>query len=179
MTVSGAAAGAEALGSYPPRARANPTRAPGGSHPSKTRPPAVPIVRVMSDQTIFPALRYRDAPAAIEWLGRAFGFEARMVVDGPGGAGAPPQVPYSGAMIMLGTARQPDADEYSAAAPPAGGSALYLVVADPDAHHERARAAGAEIVRELQDTDYGSREYSARDPEGNVWSFGTYRPGAS
>jgi uncharacterized glyoxalase superfamily protein PhnB len=53
---------------------------------------------------------------------------------------------------------------------------IYLVVADPGAHHERARAAGAEIVRELTDEDYGSREYSARDPEGNLWSFGTYDP---
>jgi uncharacterized glyoxalase superfamily protein PhnB len=133
----------------------------------------------MSDQTIFPALRYRDAPAAIEWLGRAFGFEARMVVDGAPGTVAHAELTCGGAMIMLGSARAPEADEYSAAAPPPGGSALYMVVEDPDAHHERARAAGAEIVRALNDTDYGSREYSARDPEGNVWSFGTYQPWAS
>jgi uncharacterized glyoxalase superfamily protein PhnB len=133
----------------------------------------------MSDQTIFPALRYRDAPAAIEWLGRAFGFEPRMVVDGPNGTVVHAELAYDGAVIMLGTARPPEADDYSAAAPPPGGTALYLAVADPDAHHERARDAGAEIVRALADTDYGSREYSARDPEGNVWSFGTYRPGAS
>jgi uncharacterized glyoxalase superfamily protein PhnB len=133
----------------------------------------------MSDQTIFPALRYSDAPAAIEWLGRAFGFEPRMVVDGPNDTVAHAELAYDGAVIMLGTARPPEADDYSAAAPPPGSSALYLAVADPDAHHERAVAAGAEIVRALQDTDYGSREYSARDPEGNVWSFGTYRPGAS
>lgn len=53
---------------------------------------------------------------------------------------------------------------------------IYAVVADPDAHHAAAVAAGAKIVRELEDMDYGSREYSARDPEGNLWSFGTYRP---
>jgi uncharacterized glyoxalase superfamily protein PhnB len=53
---------------------------------------------------------------------------------------------------------------------------IYLVVDDPDAHHTTARAAGATVVRELQDTDYGSREYSVRDPEGNLWSFGTYDP---
>ena len=128
----------------------------------------------MSDQTIFPALRYRDAPAAIEWLGRALGFEARMVVDGPNGTVAHAELAYDGAVIMLGSVR--DGDGY---APPPGGAAAYLVVDDPDAHHERARAAGAKIVRDLQDTDYGSREYSVRDPEGNVWSFGTYRPGAS
>ena len=133
----------------------------------------------MSEQTIFPALRYRDAPAAIEWLGRAFGFEARMVVDGAPGTVAHAELACGRAMIMLGSARAPDADEYSAAAPPPGGTALYMVVEDPDAHHERARAAGAEIVRALNDTDYGSREYAARDPEGNVWSFGTYQPWAS
>jgi uncharacterized glyoxalase superfamily protein PhnB len=150
-----------------------------GSHPSKTLVCGGPIVACMSDQTIFPALRYRDAPAAIEWLAKAFGFEARMVVDGAPGTVAHAELTYGQAMIMLGTARPPDADDYSAAAPPPGGSALYLVVDDPDAHHERASAAGAEIVRAPQDTDYGAREYSARDPEGNVWSFGTYQPWAS
>ena len=128
----------------------------------------------MSDQTIFPALRYRDARAAIDWLGRAFGFEPRMVVDGENGAVAHAELILGDAMIMLGSVR--DGDGYS---PPPGGGAAYIVVADPDAHHERARAAGAEIVRELADTDYGSREYSARDPEGNHWSFGTYQPWAS
>ena len=53
---------------------------------------------------------------------------------------------------------------------------LYVVVEDPDAHHERAVAAGAQIVRAMRDEEYGSRGYTARDPEGNVWSFGTYRP---
>jgi uncharacterized glyoxalase superfamily protein PhnB len=59
---------------------------------------------------------------------------------------------------------------------PDGMISLYLVVPDPDAHHDRAKAAGAQIVRELADQDYGSREYRARDPEGNLWSFGTYQP---
>jgi uncharacterized glyoxalase superfamily protein PhnB len=152
---------------------------PAGSHPSKTPAAARRIVAGMTDQTIFPALRYRDAPAAIEWLGRAFGFEPRMVVDGPDGTVAHAELAYDGALIMLGSTRPPDADDYSAKVPSPGGTSLYVVVGDPDAHHERARAAGAEVVRALEDTDYGSREYSARDPEGNVWSFGTYRPGAS
>ena len=55
---------------------------------------------------------------------------------------------------------------------------LYVVVEDADAHHDRAKAAGAEIVMALRDTDYGSRDYAAKDPEGNTWYFGTYRPGA-
>ena len=133
----------------------------------------------MSDQTIFPTLRYRDAPAAIEWLGRAFGFEPRMVVDGAPGTVAHAELTYGNAMIMLGTARPPESDTYSAAAPPPGSGSLYLVIKDPDAHHDRAAAAGADIVRPPADTDYGAREYSARDLEGNVWSFGTYQPWAA
>ena len=55
-------------------------------------------------------------------------------------------------------------------------ASIYIYVADPDAHHARAKAAGARILREPMDQDYGSREYSASDPEGYSWSFGTYRP---
>ena len=57
-----------------------------------------------------------------------------------------------------------------------GNYSLYIAVDDPDAHHDRAKAAGAAIDRPLEDQDYGSRDYTARDPEGNLWSFGTYRP---
>jgi uncharacterized glyoxalase superfamily protein PhnB len=133
----------------------------------------------MSEQTIFPTLRYADAPAAIEWLGRAFGFEPRMVVDGEPGTVAHAELTYNGAMIMLGSVRPPVEGEWSAVAPPAGSGSMYVVVEDIDDHHDRATAAGAEIVRALQDTEYGSREYSARDLEGNVWSFGTYQPWAT
>ena len=123
-------------------------------------------------QTIFPALRYKDAPAAIDWLGRAFGFERHFVVE-EDGVVHHAQLVYEGAMIMLGSeaAAGENRLEY-----PAGAAAVYVVVADPDAHHDRAVAAGAEVVRELNDTDYGSREYTARDPAGHLWSFGTYQP---
>jgi uncharacterized glyoxalase superfamily protein PhnB len=133
----------------------------------------------MSDlPSIFPALRYRDAPAAIDWLGRAFGFERHAVYEDDGVVHhAELKVP--GGMIMLGTARPPGTDGYSAVAPPPGSAAIYVVVEDTDAHHARAAEAGAEIVMELHDTDYGSRDYTARDPEGNVWSFGTYNPFAA
>ena len=73
----------------------------------------------------------------------------------------------------------PEADAYSAAAPPPGSGAYNVVVEDPDAVHARAAEAGAEVVRGPQDTDYGSREFSVRDLEGNIWSFGTYQPWAS
>ena len=129
-------------------------------------------------QTIFPALRYHDAPAAIDWLGRAFGFERRMVIDEPGGIVAHAELVIGDAMIMLGSVRPPETSAFSAVAPPPGGASIYVVVRDPDALHARARDAGAEIVSEPYDTDYGSREFTARDLDGNVWSFGTYQPSA-
>jgi uncharacterized glyoxalase superfamily protein PhnB len=73
---------------------------------------------------------------------------------------------------MLGTVKD---DGY---ARQVGQGSIYMAVDDTEAHYQRARAAGAEIITELHDTDYGSRDYAARDPEGNVWSFGTYRPAA-
>ena len=76
-------------------------------------------------------------------------------------------------MVMLSTERDDDDRGYGKHA---GQAWVYIVVDDPDAHHARAKAAGATIIRELEDQDYGSRDYSARDPEGNIWSFGTYDP---
>src|SRR4051794_41619224 len=90
---------------------------PAGSHPSKTAAAGRRIVAGMTDQTIFPALRYSDAPAAIEWLGRAFGFEPRMVVDRPGGTRPHAQLAYDRAPIMLGNTPPPDAADYSAKVP--------------------------------------------------------------
>ncbi len=122
---------------------------------------------------IFPGFRYTDAPEAIAWLGKAFGFEERFVVPGPDGSVAHAQLQLGTGAIMLGSApAEPDPNN------PWEESrhGVYVYVEDVDAHYERARSAGAEILRELQDTEYGSREYTACDPEGNLWSFGTYQP---
>lgn len=122
--------------------------------------------------TVWPTLRYRDARAAIRFLVDAFGFEE--VASYPGSDDS--QVAHAelrwpaGGGVMLGSARD---DSVLADLPPGTGS-VYVVTDDPDALYERARAAGARIVRELRDEDYGSREFSARDPEGVYWSFGTY-----
>jgi uncharacterized glyoxalase superfamily protein PhnB len=123
----------------------------------------------MSAPTFYPSLLYDDAPAAIDWLERAFGFRRQTVVDGPDGTVAHAELAYGDGIVMLGsratsTIGQP------------GEQAIYVAVEDPDAHHDRAKAAGAEIVRELVDTEYGSRDYGARDPGGHQWHFGTYRP---
>ena len=134
----------------------------------------------MSDdarQSIFPALSYRDANAAIEWLGEAFGFEPEQVHRGEDGSVQHAELRLGTNLVMLGEMREPGWMGGEAADPLRSTISLYAVVADPDAHHERAVAAGARIVRELEDMDYGSREYSARDLDGNLWSFGTYDPG--
>lgn len=122
---------------------------------------------------IYPALQYRDARAAIDWLERAFGFKRAQVHDGEHGDVAHAELRYGDGMIMLGSQKQGEDDRFG---DHTGQEWCYVVVEDADAHHDRAKAAGAEIVRELADQDYGSRDYSARDPEGNLWSFGTYRP---
>jgi uncharacterized glyoxalase superfamily protein PhnB len=130
----------------------------------------------MSDDerpNIFPSFKYRDANKAIEWLERAFGFRREAVHPGPAGTVAHAELSLGPGTIMLGSMQAPDpANPWAAEA-----RGVYVYVRDVDAHYRQARAAGAEIVRELADTPYGSREYSARDGEGNLWSFGTYAPG--
>jgi uncharacterized glyoxalase superfamily protein PhnB len=133
----------------------------------------------MPGQTIFPALRYRDARAAVDWLSDAFGLERVNVYDDDNGIIQHAEMRLGGSLIMFGQARGPEAGEYSQVAPPPGNAALYAIVDDPDAHHDRAKAAGAEIVGSLRDQDYGSREYTARDLDGNIWTFGTYDPHAA
>lgn len=121
---------------------------------------------------IFPALKFKDAPKAIDWLGRAFGFERQFVVPGDGDSVAHAQLRHGAGMIMMGSTGKPDAANPWTTEP----FGIYVVVEDIEAHYARALAAGAQIARPLADTPYGSREYSARDCEGHLWSFGTYDP---
>jgi uncharacterized glyoxalase superfamily protein PhnB len=125
-------------------------------------------------QTLFPVLKFNDARAAIDFLESAFGFEAHAVVDGDDGAVAHGELKFGDQFVMVGStgAGDPRFDQG------AGRTSVYVVVEDPDGLHERARNVGATIEREPEDQPYGSREFTARDPEGNLWSFGTYRPGA-
>ena len=121
---------------------------------------------------IFPALRYRDARAAIEWLTDALGFDSVSVHEGPDGSIAHAELGFGAGMIMLGSTGSGD-ERFDRQV---GCSSVYLVAGDVDAVFERARAAGATIEREPTDTDYGSHEFTVSDPEGNMWSFGTYAP---
>jgi uncharacterized glyoxalase superfamily protein PhnB len=126
--------------------------------------------------TVMPCLKYRDAPAALQWLERAFGLKTRMAVPGEGNAIAHAEMTFADrgdqGMMMLGSRRKPEKSDPWSTAP----FGIYVVVKDIDAHYARAKAAGAEIVVALHDTAYGSRDYSVRDPEGHLWSFGTYQP---
>jgi uncharacterized glyoxalase superfamily protein PhnB len=133
--------------------------------------------------TVVPSLRYVDAAKAIDWLCRAFGFERHLVVPGEGGAIVHAQLRYGRGMIMLGSsgAHGGGFDELVKAPAEVGGirtQSAYVIVEDADAHLARARAAGAEIVLDIEDKDYGGRGYTCRDLEGHVWSFGTYDPWA-
>lgn len=129
--------------------------------------------------TVIPTFRYRNAPAMIEWLCEAFGFEKHLVVPGDGGTIAHAQLVFGNGMVMLGSARD---DEFGklqqplSSADSAVSSSPYVIVNDVDAHHARAVKAGARVVMPLKDEDYGGRGYSCRDPEGYVWSFGSYDP---
>jgi uncharacterized glyoxalase superfamily protein PhnB len=125
-------------------------------------------------QSIYPVLKYEDARAAIGFLERAFGFESHAVYDGEHGGVAHAELRLGDEFVMLGSTNEGE-ERFNQSA---GSQSLYVVVDDPDALHDRAKDAGATIERELTDQDYGSREFTARDPEGNLWSFGTYRPGA-
>lgn len=118
--------------------------------------------------SIHPTLRYDDAAAAVAFLTGALGL-AEVAVHADGGVVQHAELAHGGDVVMIGTRRRGDAFD-------TGRAVLYLAVDDADAHHDRAVAAGAEVVMALTDQPYGSREYAVRDPEGNVWSVGTYRP---
>ena len=132
----------------------------------------------MPDPILMPCLFYRDAPAAIDWLQRAFGFRTLMAVPGPDGTILHAELAIGSAVIMLGSAK-PAMGWVSALDLPGVNQSIYVALDDVDAHHARAVAAGAEITDALSDKPYGGRGYGARDPEGHHWSFGGYRPDLS
>ena len=118
---------------------------------------------------IYPSMRYRDARGAIDWLERAFGFQRHVVHENADGSVAHAELRYGEGIVMLGSWRGEDDPRRP------GQGWAYVVVENLDDHVRQAEQAGAEIVNGVQREDYGSF-YGARDPEGNLWSFGTYRP---
>jgi uncharacterized glyoxalase superfamily protein PhnB len=131
--------------------------------------------------TIIPCLRYRDAPKAIEWLCRTFGFEKQLVVPNADGTITHAQLSFGNGMIMLGSVLEVETELGRLIKQPdeIGGfetQSAYVVVSDADEIYARAKAAGAEIVIEIKDEDYGGRDFSCRDLEGHLWNIGTYDP---
>jgi uncharacterized glyoxalase superfamily protein PhnB len=120
---------------------------------------------------VIPTLTYRDADAAVTFLTDAFGL-TEHAVHRDGDAVVHAELRFGDGMVMLGSF-DPARAEVNAAP---GAASIYCILDDVDGHHARAVAAGATIVREPRDEDYGGRGYSAHDPEGNRWSFGSYRP---
>ncbi len=132
----------------------------------------------MTDKTpppqVWPSLRATDARGLIRFLTGAFGF-IEVVTYGDGDRVDHAQLAWPlGGGIMLGSAERDPAQRDDWALRP-GSFGCYVVTDEPDKLFARATAAGAKVLRELNDTDYGSREFAVLDPEGNRWSFGTYR----
>lgn len=114
-------------------------------------------------RTVYALIRYQDCATAIDFLTAAFGFGVHEVSKNDEGAVVHAELLVGDDMIMIGQGK-------------AGGPGVYVAVDDPDAHHARAVEAGAVVTMEMVEQSYGSREYACKDPEGNTWFFGTYRP---
>ena len=138
----------------------------------------MPVARTTT-ATVIPALQYQDAPAAIDFLCRAFGFEKKAVYEGEGGSVAHAELTLGNGMVMLGSAKDTEYGKLLVRPRMAGGvtMSVYAIVEDVDAHFARAKAA-APKSREPVTQDYSRRDYTCKDPEGHVWTFSSYDPWA-
>lgn len=129
--------------------------------------------------TIIPCLRYRDAHAAIEWLCKAFGFTKNAVYENEQGGVEHAQLTWGNGMVMLGEVRDNEFGRHIAQPDEIGGretQCACVTVANCKSHYEQAKAAGAVIVDDYSEKDYGGAGYSCHDPEGHLWYFGSYDP---
>jgi uncharacterized glyoxalase superfamily protein PhnB len=130
--------------------------------------------------TVIPGLRYRDALSMIDWLTSAFGFEKHAVYLGPNNTVAHAQMTFGNGMIMVGSVDNGTPSSAFVKQPTEIGDAEtqspYLVVSDCDAVYASAKAAGAEMILDLEQKDYGGSGFTCRDPEGHIWHFGSYDP---
>jgi uncharacterized glyoxalase superfamily protein PhnB len=136
-------------------------------------------VATHTKSTIMPALRYQDAPAAIEWLCNVLGFERHAVYPGPDGTIGHAELILNGGMLMLGSQKD-DGNGNRFKSPKELGNletgSIYVVVTDADTAYKRAQAAGAMIVKPIEDTHYSSREFGVKDFEGHTWTVGNCDP---
>jgi uncharacterized glyoxalase superfamily protein PhnB len=130
--------------------------------------------------SVVPGMAYRNAPAAIEWLCRVFGFEKHAVHPGPDNTIMHAELTLGDGMIMLGSLRDDNAYRRFTKHPDEIGGAethsVSLIVSDADALYARAKSAGAEMLFDIEDKPYGGRAFTCRDPEGHIWNVGTYDP---
>ena len=129
--------------------------------------------------SVIPGMSYRYARDAIEWLCQVFGFEKHAVYPGPDHTIAHAELTLEGGMIMLGSLQKGAAMPFIKHPDEIGGAetrSVYLTVRDADAICARAKAAGAEILFDIEDKPYGGRGFTCRDPEGHIWDIGTYDP---
>ena len=126
--------------------------------------------------TIIPVLPYRDVGAAIEFLTRAFGFTKKAAYDDSDGSVMHAELTLGSGMVLLDVLKDTSFSKLLVRPEAAGGVTMtvYCVVPDADIHFAHASGAGAEIVRAPVTRDYGGRDYTAKDPEGHLWTFGTY-----
>jgi len=128
--------------------------------------------------TIIPGMHYRNAPAAIDWLCRVFGFEKHAVHPGPGNTIMHAELTLGGGMLMLGSGRGDALVKHPDELGGVETRGVNLIVADADAVYARAKDAGAQIVLDIEDKPYGGRGFACRDLEGRLWYVGTYDPWA-
>lgn len=129
--------------------------------------------------TVVPCLRYHDAPAAIRWLCDTFGFTPQLVVPNDDATIAHAQLTFGNGMIMLSSVFNTEFGRLMKQPIEVGQfvtQSTYLVVNDADHVYGRVLEAGAEVLLEIKDEDYGGRGFTCRDPEGHIWSIGTYDP---
>jgi uncharacterized glyoxalase superfamily protein PhnB len=135
-----------------------------------------------SGSTVIPALHYRDAPAAIDWLCNAFGFKKQAVYPNPDGTIAHAQLTLGNGMVMVSSQNKDTAYGKLLIEPQEIGEketqTPYLVVSDCDEVYATAKAAGAQMVIDIADMDYGGRAFTCRDAEGHIWNIGSYDPWA-
>src|SRR5262245_29988436 len=134
-------------------------------------------VRTMS--TPATAMRYRDVAAAADWLCIAFGFDEQAVVTDDDGRPLYAQLTFGRALLMLAPVGDSPIEKFMKQPDEIGGAGArrtYFAASDADAHCERASAAGAQIILPVDDDEFGGRGYTCRDPEGHIWTFGTYDP---
>jgi uncharacterized glyoxalase superfamily protein PhnB len=132
--------------------------------------------------SVIPGMAYRNAPAAIEWLCRVFGFERHAVYPGPNNTISHAELTLGDGMIMLGSVMNNNHAALMKHPDEIGGAETRsdnLVVPDADAVYARAKAAGAEIIYDIEDKHYGGRGFTCRDLEGRIWNVGTHDPWAS